>query len=260
MKPSSYKAVIADIDGTLVQYRPDLSQLSDADALIPHSAVQAIQKLHDAGIKVAAVTGRTYEQSKDILVKLGITGPCVFAGGATIRVIPSGEILSEASFAPEVLKDVTEVLFETLGADYPITFAPAVKNSRLSNSVWAIINKDVVAGILTKLSGIEGIYYVVNEGAGLDTQSGLLILSNQADKGIGTRRLLSLLDVAAKDAACVGDGANDVLMFDECGLRIAMGNGEEILKQSADHVVAAIDKDGFAEAVDIILDPKSLSF
>jgi hydroxymethylpyrimidine pyrophosphatase-like HAD family hydrolase len=32
-----------------------------------------------------------------------------------------------------------------------------------------------------------------------------------------------------------------------------MGNGEDILKNSADHVVAPIDQEGFAEAIGIIL-------
>jgi len=253
MNPWSYKAVIADIDGTLVQYRSDLSGLEEADTLIPQSAINAVEKLHANGIKVAAVTGRTYEQSKDLLVKLGITGPCVFAGGATVRVVPSGEIISEASLSQESLEIVSEILLDSLGDDYPITFAPAAKNTGSMNSIWAIINKDIVEELLVKLSEVDNIYFVVNEGAGHETQSGLLVLSDQADKGTGTRELLELLNVASEDAASVGDGANDVLMFTECGLNIAMGNGEDILKQKADHVVSDIDKNGFAEAVEFIL-------
>jgi hydroxymethylpyrimidine pyrophosphatase-like HAD family hydrolase len=42
-------------------------------------------------------------------------------------------------------------------------------------------------------------------------------------------------------------------MFAECGLGIAMGNGEDILKQQADHIVADIAEDGFAEAAEYIL-------
>jgi hydroxymethylpyrimidine pyrophosphatase-like HAD family hydrolase len=42
-------------------------------------------------------------------------------------------------------------------------------------------------------------------------------------------------------------------MFAECGLGIAMGNGEDILKQQADHIVADITEDGFAEAAEYIL-------
>jgi hydroxymethylpyrimidine pyrophosphatase-like HAD family hydrolase len=253
MSNPRYKAVITDIDGTLVQYQPSLSNIAEIDALIPESAITAISRLHAAGIAVAAVTGRTYDQSRDLLIKLGISGPCVFAGGATIRDIPSGEILHEASLNPETLRVVCDTLYEALGKDHYLDLAPSVSDNSRFNSVWAIIHKDHTDKVLSKLSVIDNIYHVVNEGAGQADEVGLLVLSGGADKGSGTRSLLSLLGTTRENTACVGDGANDVLMFQECGLSIAMGNGEEVLKQSADHIVSSIDQDGFAEAADYIL-------
>lgn len=253
MSKPRYKAVITDIDGTLVQYQPSLSNMAEVDALIPESAVKAISRLHLADVAVAAVTGRTYAQSRDLLIKLGISGPCVFAGGATIRDIPSGEILHEASLTPETLKIVCDTLYGALGEDHYLDLAPAASDESRFNSVWAIIHKDRINEVLSKLSAINDIYHVVNEGAGQEDEVGLLVLSGGSDKGSGTRSLLSLLGTTRDNTACVGDGANDVLMFQECGLSIAMGNGEEILKQSADHIVSSIDQDGFAEAADYIL-------
>lgn len=253
MSKPRYEAVITDIDGTLVQYQPSLSNIAEIDALIPESAVKAISRLHLAGVAVAAVTGRTYDQSRDLLIKLGISGPCVFAGGATIRDIPSGEILHEASLSPATLKVVCDLLYEVLGDEHYLDLAPSASDASRHNSVWAIVHKDHIGKVLNKLSSIDGIYHVVNEGAGQADEVGLLVLSGGADKGSGTRSLLSLLGTTRENTACVGDGANDVLMFQECGLSIAMGNGEEILKQSADHIVSRIDQDGFAEAADYIL-------
>lgn len=253
MSKSHYEAVITDIDGTLVQYRPSLSNMAEIDALIPESAVKAISRLHLAGVAVAAVTGRTYDQSRDLLIKLGISGPCVFAGGATIRDVPSGEILHEASLTPTTLKAVCDLLHELLGNEHYLDLAPSASEDSRFNSVWAVVHKDQISEILNKLSTINDIYHVVNEGAGQSNEVGLLVLSGGADKGSGTRSLLSLLGTTRDNTACVGDGANDVLMFQECGLSIAMGNGEEILKQSADHIVSRIDQDGFAEAADYIL-------
>ena len=253
MSKPRYKAVITDIDGTLVQYQPSLSNMAEVDALIPESAVKAISRLHLADVAVAAVTGRTYAQSRDLLIKLGISGPCVFAGGATIRDIPSGEILHEASLTPETLKIVCDTLYGALGEDHYLDLAPAASDESRFNSVWAIIHKDRINEVLSKLSAINDIYHVVNEGAGQEDEVGLLVLSGGSDKGSGTRSLLSLLGTTRDNTACVGDGANDVLMFQECGLSIAMGNGEEILKLSADQIVSSIDQDGFAEAADYIL-------
>ncbi|MNH50199.1 putative phosphatase [compost metagenome] len=253
MSKSQYEAVITDIDGTLVQYRPSLSNMAEIDALIPESAVDAISRLHLAGVAVAAVTGRTYEQSRDLLITLGISGPCVFAGGATIRNVPSGEILHEASLSPVTLKAVCDLLYEVLGSDHYLDLAPSASDDSRFNSVWTIVYKDHISEVLSKLSELDDIYHVVNDGAGQAHEVGLLVLQGGADKGSGTRNVLSLLGVTRDRTACVGDGANDVLMFQECGLSIAMGNGEEILKQSADHIVADIERDGFAEAADYIL-------
>lgn len=253
MSKPHYEAVITDIDGTLVQYQPSLSNMAEIDALIPKSTVKAISRLHLAGVAVAAVTGRTYDQSRNLLMKLGISGPCVFAGGATIRDIPSGEILHEASLSLEALKVVCDSLHTVLGEDHDLDLAPSASDKSRFNSVWAIIHKDYINQVLDSLSAIDNIYHVVNEGAGQVDEVGLLVLSSGADKGSGTRSLLSLLGTTRDKTACVGDGANDVLMFQECGLSIAMGNGEEILKQSADHIVSSIDQDGFAEAADYIL-------
>jgi len=257
MNSRSYETVVADIDGTLVQYRPDLSTLAEADAFISQSTIQAIEKMHKLGIKVAAVTGRPYEESKDLVISLGIAGPCVFSDGAAIRMIPGGEVLFEANMEPEISNSVIAMLRKTLGGAQPINLTPAQKNIGTITSIWSLVDKGDVDILLEKLSNIEGIFYVVNEGAGLDTQSGLKVLSDQANKGLATKRLLSMLGVEAYRAACVGDGANDVTMFKECGLSIAMGNGEQVLKQVADHVVGDIDKDGFAEAVEYILSANS---
>ncbi|MDN5275872.1 MAG: hydrolase [Candidatus Saccharibacteria bacterium] len=247
------KAVVSDIDGTLVQYCPDLSGLDEADALIAASTIDAISRLHQNGLIVAGVTGRTYEQSRDVLTRLGITGPCVFAGGATIRDLPSGEILYEASLAPHTLIAVKAILLEILGDDYPLDIAPSAKDPNSYNSVWAIVERTKIAIIAEQLAALNDIYHVVNDGAGKQDEVGLLVLQAGVDKGSATKRLLSLLALEKTEVACIGDGANDVLMFEQCGVTFAMGNGEQSLKDQANYIVSDIDKDGFAEAVDIIL-------
>ena len=251
-----YEAVIADIDGTLVRYQPTFADLSKADALIRESTIDAVNRLHNIGIKVVAMTGRTFEQSKDILVSLGIEGPCAFAGGATIRLIPSGDILHESSLESKTVQIVFDSLFSVLGNEYPIECAPSETNTGLYNSLWIIVDKNKVTALSEKLSLLDEIYFVVNDGAGKEHESGVLVLNKDADKGTGTKRLQTLLKTTRANTACVGDGANDVLMFRECGLSVAMGNGEEVLKNVADHVVASIEEDGFAEAVDIIVSSK----
>jgi hypothetical protein len=48
----------------------------------------------------------------------------------------------------------------------------------------------------------------------------------------------------------IGDGSNDLSLFQNAGFRVAMGNASDELKDAADYVVGSVDEDGFAEAMD----------
>ena len=252
MSLSPYKLVVTDIDGTLVNHHRTTETLADVDAFMPASARKAIDRLQSANIPVAGVTGRTYDQSRDLLVSLGMTGPCVFAGGAAVRNLPDGEILYEASLDTQTVELVCETLRRILGKQHILELAPSASDSTKFNSVWTYVDNTRLDEVLAELAAIPNIYFVANPRKHTD-QSGLVVLRGDVDKGSGVRHLLSLLNVQREEVACIGDGANDVPMLEACGLGIAMGNGEEILKKSADLVVSDINQDGFAEAVDYIL-------
>ncbi|MDA3043709.1 MULTISPECIES: phosphoserine phosphatase SerB [unclassified Campylobacter] len=55
-------------------------------------------------------------------------------------------------------------------------------------------------------------------------------------KGVVLQQLKAILHLSADEVMCVGDGANDVAMFREAGLRIAFC-ANEILKKEATHCV-----------------------
>jgi Cof subfamily protein (haloacid dehalogenase superfamily) len=71
-----------------------------------------------------------------------------------------------------------------------------------------------------------------------------------ANKGTGLLELSKLLGVPAAEIAVIGDGGNDVLMFEQAGLSIAMGNAEPAVKAAADFVTDSNAEDGFARAIE----------
>lgn len=247
------KLVISDIDGTLVQHLPHANNLASADELIPQTAIDAISLLHAKGMIIAGVTGRTFEQSKDILTRLGVTGPCVFAGGAIIRNLPDGEVLYEANLTDQSIMAVKAILSKYLADGRSIEFNPSSLDPTQYNSIWAKLRKSDTEAIKQELSRIPNIYFVMNDGHGHKAEFGVAVLRGGVDKGSATKELMSMLNVHPSEVACVGDGANDVPMFNECGLGIAMGNGADELKRVADYVVAPIENDGFAEAIQRIV-------
>ena len=72
----------------------------------------------------------------------------------------------------------------------------------------------------------------------------------EASKGNGLKALSAHLGIEKEEIACIGDGENDSFMFEESGLKIAMGNAEEMLKQRADYVTSSNRHDGAAEAIE----------
>ena len=48
----------------------------------------------------------------------------------------------------------------------------------------------------------------------------------------------------------VGDGYNDFPLLMACGLKVAMGNATEDLKEIADYIAPTVDEDGVADVIE----------
>ena len=79
------------------------------------------------------------------------------------------------------------------------------------------------------------------------------IYSKAATKGTALAAVARQLSISKDEIACIGDGENDIPMFQEAGLRFAMGNAAPELKALADAVVASNNENGVAEAIRRIL-------
>ena len=70
-----------------------------------------------------------------------------------------------------------------------------------------------------------------------------------ANKGGVAKYLSAKYEIPTEQIATIGDMPNDVLMFVESGLSIAMGNAEPDVQRAARQVTTANDDEGFANAV-----------
>jgi Cof subfamily protein (haloacid dehalogenase superfamily) len=80
-----------------------------------------------------------------------------------------------------------------------------------------------------------------------------------ANKGAVVERLSHYCKIPLERIATVGDGANDVLMFQRSGLSIAMGNASEDVQREATCVTASNDDEGFAKAVEEFILPRAVA-
>jgi hypothetical protein len=69
-------------------------------------------------------------------------------------------------------------------------------------------------------------------------------------KGYGARKFASHLGIDPGEVMAIGDGANDVELFDAVGIPVAMGHASEGVKARAKYVTESQLEDGVACAIE----------
>jgi hydroxymethylpyrimidine pyrophosphatase-like HAD family hydrolase len=81
------------------------------------------------------------------------------------------------------------------------------------------------------------------------------VTHTQANKGDGVIALADLIGVPLSATAAIGDMDNDLPMFAQAGLSIAMGQAPDAVKAAADHVTTSNEEDGVAHAIETYILP-----
>lgn len=79
------------------------------------------------------------------------------------------------------------------------------------------------------------------------------IFDQNASKGKALAALAKHLGIDSSEIACIGDGENDLTMFDVSGMRFAMGNAVPELKEKADFILPTNNENGVVKAVKRII-------
>ena len=265
------KHVFLDIDGTLVGY----------DSKIPDSALKALQIAQANGHKMIISSGRAYCMIyKELLDTVDFDG-IISSGGACVMV--DGKVIYESYIEGEDLAFVIDY-FRANGINYllmsknDIYAEPVFNKYVLPGMIKAGYNKDLVEQAYgtnievedircvkgcNKLayftspfrpekiaSDLEGRFYVVDFSVGKTEKSNFFGEMNNGgvNKALGIDKYLEYVGGSIEDTVAIGDSANDLEMLEHAGVSVAMGNGTEAAKASADFVTTDVDKDGIYNA------------
>ena len=69
-------------------------------------------------------------------------------------------------------------------------------------------------------------------------------------KGTALRRVADYVGITQSEILAIGDGHNDIAMFEAAGLSVAMANAGEDVKRHATAITAHCDEDGVARAIE----------
>jgi Cof subfamily protein (haloacid dehalogenase superfamily) len=256
-------AIVSDVDGTLVT---NDKRLTDRTRL----AVAAIRK---AGIPFSVISSRPPRGMAPLMKALGVDRPSAGFNGGVI-VAPDLSALQQRLASPDSARCAIDFLAER-GID---TWVFSGQDWLLQNAAGPYVDHEtrtvgfppIVVGefgkaldMAAKIVGVSDKHDFLKEcesdlarllgSAATVVRSQLYYLDitdRLANKGAGLLELAKLLGVPPAEVAVIGDGSNDVTMFEQSGLSIAMGNAQTAVKEKADFVTASNSEEGFAMAVE----------
>lgn len=262
------KLLALDIDGTIL----------DHDEKLSDRVRVAVAAVAAAGLNPVIATGRSLHSTLPVLDRLGLlTGWAICSNGSvTLRLdpdLPNGyEVSDVVTFDPrEVLTLLRAHLptalyaLETGGGRFILTapFPPGELEGpyvRVATDFEELLGEpasrivvrspdhtsdDFMA--LTNRIGLHGVNYAVGWTAWLDL----------APQGVSKASALEVvrerLGVESAGTFAIGDGRNDLEMFDWAARSMAMGNATDDVKVAADGVAGTVADDGLADVLESFL-------
>ena len=268
-KPENVRVrlVIADVDGTLVT----------KDKVLTPRAIASVKKLHEADILFAITSGRPPRGMKMLIEPLEITEPIAgFNGGVVVK--PDLTVISKQLLAADAAAEVVRMILKH-GLDIFLYtdddwFVRKADAPHVAREAWTVQFQPTVVADFD--SHMDNVVKVTGVGDDLDavarcekdvqewsagrvsaarSQPYYLDVTNpKANKGEVVEMFARLCKVAPGEVATIGDMPNDVLMFKKSGVSIAMGNASEEVQKEATWVTASYDDDGFAKAMERLLE------
>jgi Cof subfamily protein (haloacid dehalogenase superfamily) len=241
-------AIIFDLDGTAV---PNAGNT-------PSEAMRRAIAECQSQIVLCAATGRSWTEGDQLFAALGLAQPCIISGGTIIINPQTQEIVWQETMPQPAVRAVIATahkypytLMYTQGVQTTAPLSPAsIGASPESVNIMYILDiphdhADVPA-LIHELEHIDGIAVSKAGAWGIPDGIDLHITSSTATKEHAVIELCGMLGLDRSRVAGVGDGHNDMHLFNAVGYKVAMGNAVPELKAAADSVIASVTDDGLA--------------
>jgi Cof subfamily protein (haloacid dehalogenase superfamily) len=261
--PFKCSAVISDVDGTLVT----------DDKVLTARAEAAVSELRASGIIFSIISSRPPRGLRMLLDPLEITTPVGGFNGGVITT-PDLAVVTEHLLLPQVARRALDKLntpgvqvWVFSGQDWLLRDpdGPYVPLEQRTVGFRPTVVDDFGAAldVAAKIVGVSKDFDLLEQcerdvRAAL-TDSAFVARSQRyylditdplANKGVALAEIAKLLRIPLAEIATIGDGGNDVAMFERSGLSIAMGNASPLVQQKADFLTDSNRDDGFAHAIE----------
>jgi phosphoglycolate phosphatase (TIGR01487 family) len=218
-----FKAIVVDIDGTITCEKRELH-------------LGAVKKIRSLKVPVVLATGNILCYARTTSRLIGLDGAVIAENGGAITVRFDLQGTFEESL------EECEKAYSFLSEHFNLTqLDPFYRKTEIALRRDFDLKKAIDL-LETQNFDVEMI----------DTKYAIHIKSTRINKGVGLQKLAGLMGLEAKDFVAIGDSANDVEMFEASGLGIAVGNGDDRIKEAANYVTEASFGDGAVEAIEFL--------
>jgi hydroxymethylpyrimidine pyrophosphatase-like HAD family hydrolase len=220
VNPQNIRALATDGDGTLLR-----------DGRMGRQVVAALRRWRQAGKKVLLITGETPEQLCDF-PHLELYDRVVAENGALLLHCGNHRERKLAKPPPQrLINALKKAGLERLHRGRLI-FQAELKDARK------------IKRVLRETGTTWQLIHNKNE---------LMIVPPGVSKATGLSAILKELKIRRQQVIAIGDAENDLAMFENCGLAVAVHNAQPRLKKESDVVTAGNFGKGIAELIDWLL-------
>lgn len=261
---------ITDLDGTLLNSKGEVSG----------NTRKIINSLIEKGIYFTFATARSVYSAKPITSGLNINVPCILMNGVSIYNLQENKYIRNKYIIPDnslqiinifkennlncfmyrIEDNILKAYFTEINSYVMRSFAELRKNNynkpfiQCGDLSEVADDKTVYFTVTGEYEELSPVKNAVSVMCGIDyafyrdTYTGkyyLEIFSDNASKANGIKYLRN--EYGFDEVICFGDNLNDIKMFSESDIKIAVGNAVPELKETADFITLENDRDGVAE-------------
>lgn len=221
MVGNNLKAIALDVDGTI----------TDKSRKVCINAIKAIYMAENSGIPIIIVTGNILCSTKTISILFGTSGGLVAENGGVIESKGKIRILGNIKKG--------EMAYKFLKTQYKVK---KVENSDLRVSEVALIRNIPEEVVKVTLKDYDVEVY--------DTKFALHLTDPDVNKGSSLEMVARDLGIKTDEILAIGDSENDIEFLRVAGMKIAVNNADDELKDMADYVTKKPHGDGVREAIE----------
>jgi len=274
LPPSGIQLVAIDLDGTLLDSRKNL----------PAGAVDVFAAARRAGLRLSLITARNVCSVVELARALHLTGPHACSGGALIIGNNGRPVYARHGLTREEVRQVVEVcrrfnlitfvdgssrfLVEKGDDDLPQWHSPfypclpELRQDILANlhftplkiTIHTVSHPDGVEKAFKELAQSSSDFNITTS-----EKNSFEITHHGVNKGLALREIAEITGIPLRHIMVIGDSPNDLPMFHEAGLSVAMANALPEVKKAADRLAPSNDEAGALWAIqNLALSPKAI--